>query len=111
MEIEHWQDETGFIPYQYWIKNYLDDGARMAESMVACLEVMHMKCKFVKDLSLEGLHELRSKSQQIRVYFFLNEDESTACITTAGDKGSQKRDIIYSYNIMKGAKYEYSKKN
>lgn len=78
----------------------------MVESMIACLKSLGMKCRFVKDLNLDDLHELKTKSQHIRVYFYVKKRTNVAHIVGIGDKKDQKLDIILSYNIMKGVVYE-----
>lgn len=102
MDVVFWVSENGENPYIIWKKNTSGDKIKMAESMIACLKYVGIKCRFVKDLKLEGLYELKTKSQQIRVYFFVKKRENTAYIVAVGDKKSQKLDIINAYNRMNG---------
>ncbi|MES2615593.1 MAG: hypothetical protein V4591_09280 [Bdellovibrionota bacterium] len=105
--IVSWVSIDGFNPYDKWINSCPQDDRNTTQSMLACLKSLGLKCKFVKDLELDGLCELKTKSLGVRVYFFIDEDK--AFIVGAGYKSTQKRDIIFAYERMKS--YEYSKKN
>jgi putative component of toxin-antitoxin plasmid stabilization module len=105
--IVNWVSADGFDPYDEWMRSCSLDDRDTTQSMVACLKNIGLKCKFVKDLNLDGLCELKTKSLEVRVYFFI--DENQALIVGAGHKCTQKKDIIFAYERMKS--YEYSKKN
>lgn len=104
--IVSWVSVDGFNPYDEWISSCSQDDRNTTQSMLACLKSLGLKCKFVKDLELDGLCELKTKSLEVRVYFFIDEDK--ALIVGAGHKSTQKRDIILAYERIKS--YEYSKK-
>ena len=63
---------------------------------------MRIKCRFVKDLKLDGFYELKTKSQYIRVYFFVKKRTNIVYVVGIGDKKNQNLDIILSYNRMQG---------
>ena len=102
MEVFVWESMSGENPCEIWKSQVSPDLAKTADSLVACLMTLGMKCKFIKNLDLEGLHELRSKSLNVRVYFYIKKKENTAYIVGMGEKKNQKLDIIHAYNRMKG---------
>lgn len=104
--IVSWISVNGFNPYEKWINACSQDDRNTTQSMLACLKNLGLKCKFVKDLDLDGLCELKTKSLDVRVYFFIDEDK--AFIVEVGYKSTQKKDNILAYERMKS--YEYSKK-
>lgn len=106
LRIEEWVAVDGTIPIEEWLSICSQEHRKMTTSMLACLEISGMRCHFVKDLKLHGLCELKTKSGNIRVYFFVDGD--IAVIVGAGEKKTQKLDLILSYERMK--EYEYSKK-
>jgi len=101
-----WISIEGFNPYEEWINSCSQNDKDTTQSMLACLKNLGLKCKFVKDLDLDGLCELKTKSLDVRVYFFI--DTEKALVVGAGHKSTQKKDIILAYERMKS--YEYSKK-
>ncbi len=106
LEINFWESLDGENLYLSWKEKATEEKIRMAESMIACLKSLGMKCRFVKDLNLDGLHELKTKSQHIRVYFYVKKPTNMTHIVGIGDKKDQKLDIILSYNRMQGVVYE-----
>jgi hypothetical protein len=102
MEVVFWESINGENPSEIWKSQASEDQVKTAESLIACIKTLGMKCKFVKNLNLEGLHELRSKSLKVRVYFYVKKREQKVYIVGIGEKKHQKIDIIHAYNRMKG---------
>ena len=109
LRIIKWNSIDGYIPIQEWLNLCNIDDSKTTTSMIACLQVNGMKCHLVKDLKKDGLHEIRRKLEQIRVYFFEDKEICSAIVTGAGFKDTQKEDIELSYERMK--EYERRKEN
>ena len=101
-QIDDYVDEYGINPYSEWKAKVKSDDARTAISKVSCLKHAGMKCPFVKDLKLEEMHELRSKSDKIRVYFF--KYDVRFIILGAGFKDTQRQDIADCLERMRKIK-------
>jgi phage-related protein len=102
MQVVFWENIDGENPCEIWKSQAAEEQVKTADSLIACIKALGMKCKFVKNLELEGLHELRSKSLNVRVYFYVKKREQKIYILGMGEKKNQKIDIIHAYNRMKG---------
>ena len=101
-QVDDYVDEYGISPYSEWKASVKQDDARTAISRVSCLKHAGMKCPFVKDLKLEEMNELRSKSDKIRVYYF--EYDERFIILGAGFKHTQQKDIADCLERMRKMK-------